>query len=109
MVSIDVLPDDVLLAIFDFVVFQNVDADASQLAWPSKKEIEAWQCAGDGDVSFLDHHVAWICNSFVHPRHLRETRWMSGQHFLSTFKTVTQGTETFITSLLHSGAATVCM
>jgi hypothetical protein len=42
MVSIDVLPDDVLLAIFDFVLEKDVDP-ISLKAISSKKKIEAWQ------------------------------------------------------------------
>jgi hypothetical protein len=47
------LPDDVLLEIFDF------SADEGQF---TKKEIERgsrwFTCAGDGEASFLDHHAA---------------------------------------------------
>jgi hypothetical protein len=43
MVSIDVLPDDVLLAIFDFVVEKDVDPISFQQTVHLKNEIEAWQ------------------------------------------------------------------
>jgi hypothetical protein len=41
VVSIDVLPDDVLLAVFDFIVEKDVDPFLYTRS--SKKEIEAWQ------------------------------------------------------------------
>jgi hypothetical protein len=50
-----VLPDDVLLEIFDF----NMIMDPS---YKAKTEVEGWQSlvhvCDDGETSFLDHHIA---------------------------------------------------
>src|SRR6266849_2281922 len=38
----------------------------------------------DGEVSYLDHHVAWIWSFIVHPKHPQGTHWTSGQPYLSS-------------------------
>ena len=43
VIPIDILPDEVLLAIFDFLVDQDVDQAAQLPRIPRKKEIESWQ------------------------------------------------------------------
>ena len=57
MISINILPEDVLLAIFDFLVL----VDNCQL---KKKEIEAWQ-------SLVHVCRRWRCVIFGSPRHLK--------------------------------------
>ena len=67
VISTDTLSDDVLLAMFDFCADEYQD---------TKEEIEEWQSlvyrvsVGDGELSFLDHHVISISGSFVQKTHL---------------------------------------
>jgi hypothetical protein len=51
MKRIDVLPDDVLLEIFDFYVGMS-------LSYPGKRGKRWFMCADDGEALFLNHHVA---------------------------------------------------
>jgi hypothetical protein len=64
MVTVDDLPDDVLLAIFDFYVFKDQDLDLRELSGrDTKRKIESWQ---------LLVHVCrrWRGLVFVSPRRL---------------------------------------
>jgi hypothetical protein len=61
------LPDDVLLEIYHFYVDEDVDEDFEQ------KVVEWITLAHAGEVSYFSHHVASICDSFVHPKSLRGT------------------------------------
>jgi hypothetical protein len=66
VITIDVLPDDVLLVIFDLCVYQDEGQDLSQLRpydFPKRKEIESWQALV---------HVCqrWRSVVFGSPRHL---------------------------------------
>src|SRR6267154_4843909 len=60
-------------------------------------------CVDAGEVSFFNHHVASICDSFVHPKHLRGTPWTSDRLCLSLF-TTWMAIARRITSSLHSSA-----
>jgi hypothetical protein len=64
-------------------------------------------CVDAGEVSFFNHNVVSICNSFVHPKHLRGTPWTSGHLYLSSFATSITSSMTnhqvWITSPLHLG------
>ena len=62
MKQIEILPDDVLLEIFDFYTITH-PLDDDILSDEYKKTIETWQlliyvCADVGEALFLDHHVA---------------------------------------------------
>ena len=87
---IDVLPDDVLLEIFDFITEKGFG--------PTTEEIECgrhWStCVGTGEELFLDLHVQ------------QGTPRTSGQPCLFLFG-ATKVQKAQITSLLHSSAAIV--
>jgi hypothetical protein len=82
VISVDMLPDDVLLVIFDFC------ADEGQI---TKKGIEAWQslvhvCRRWRSVVFGSPrrlNLRLVCT--VQPEHLRGTHWTSGQLYLFSF------------------------
>jgi hypothetical protein len=71
-VTIDVLPDDILLAIFDFCVVRYQDLDIHEVALgnkDTKRKIESWQTLV---------HVCrrWRCTVFASPRRLNlQLRW----------------------------------
>jgi hypothetical protein len=59
------LPDDVLLEIFDFLLREEQRIEGwITLAHVCRSTVEA------GEVSFFNHHFASICNSFVHVQHV---------------------------------------
>jgi hypothetical protein len=63
-VTIDMLPDDVLLDIFDLFL----DLPPSLIG---QKRGKCWYtCVEDGEASFFNHHVAWICKSCAQPEDL---------------------------------------
>jgi hypothetical protein len=55
VISIDMLPDDFILAIFDQFL------DETWEALPIKGGIETWQClvhvVDNGEALYLDHHI----------------------------------------------------
>ena len=64
MTSLNILPDDVLLDIFDFCSYQD-PYDSKQ-----KSSGSHWRtCVSGGEALFLDLHVASICTLFAHPEH----------------------------------------
>jgi hypothetical protein len=109
------LPDDVLLEIFNFYLDEDMDEDFEP---HEKQRIEEWitlvqyTCVDAGEVSFFGHHVASICDFFVHRKHVRGTPWTSGRLCLSPFKTSMTSSLTIhqvrITSSLHSSITTAC-
>jgi hypothetical protein len=64
VVTVDVLPDDVLLAIYDFHVFENLDLDLLEASdYETKRRIESWQ-------SLVHVCRRWRCLVLGSPRRL---------------------------------------
>ena len=62
-------------------------------------------CVDDGELSFLDHHVASICDLFARPEHLQEPHWTSGPPCLSSFMAIFPQHQAWTTPLLRWGVA----
>ena len=60
--TIDTLPDEVLLAIFDFYVVRYQDLDLNEVAYGSKGRYGRgnhwYRCVDGGEALFSHHHVA---------------------------------------------------
>ncbi|KAF8502707.1 hypothetical protein F5888DRAFT_1113887 [Russula emetica] len=82
LITFNMLPDDVLLGIFDLCVIED-------FRLRDKQRIEGWQmlahvCRRPEKCRFSITMSGSTCNSFAHPKHLRGTPWTSGRLCLSS-------------------------
>ena len=104
--QINVLPDHVLLEIFDFYV--NIDL---VLLYGGKRGIEAWQSLVHvsrrrRNLVFRSPHCLNLrLYSTVHPERPQKTHWTSGQPFLSPLRVMWPHHQAWTTSLRHLSRA----